>query len=298
MFASRLDGLFRQALAAIDAGDLAALERLLRDHPELVSKRLTRPGKWLKEQMGGKVPPVMKHPYLLWFVSEDIPRAGTLPSNIVDLTRAIIDAARRQHVDSLQEQLQFTLRLVAWSGVAADCGAQVPLIDLLIDEGANAGGEADNALVNGHHAAAAHLIDRGGTLSLGTALCLDRWVDIPRLYAAADDKERQFAFVLAALNGKAESLRRMLALGADVNAPSRNLYAHGTPLHHAVCSGSPEAVQMLVEAGAGIHIRDSAWNGTPLGWANHYVEETKDHERRQRYETIAGYLAGLGGRDD
>jgi len=28
-----------------------------------------------------------------------------------------------------------------------------------------------------------------------------------------------------------------------------DVYAHGTPLHHAVSSGSLEAVQVLVEAG-------------------------------------------------
>ncbi|HEX5069404.1 MAG TPA: hypothetical protein VFV78_04245 [Vicinamibacterales bacterium] len=63
MFSNRLDGLFHQALDAIDAGDVAALERVLRDHPELVQKRLTRSGKWLKDQMGGSIPRVMKDPY-------------------------------------------------------------------------------------------------------------------------------------------------------------------------------------------------------------------------------------------
>jgi ankyrin repeat protein len=118
------------------------------------------------------------------------------------------------------------------------------------------------------------------------------------LYAAADGKERRKAFVLAALNGKAESLRRMIALGAGVNTPSENLYAHGTPLHHAVCSGSLEAVQVLVDAGAGVNTRDTAWKGTPLGWANHYIEEAQDAVRRGRYQTIADYLSGHGGRDD
>jgi ankyrin repeat protein len=291
VFSKAIDDLFRQALAAIDAGDEAALEQLLREHPDLVHKRLTRPGKWLKDQMGGRIPKVMTDPYLLWFVSEDIPRARALPSNIVALTRAIIDAAKRERVATLQEQLDSTLRLVAWSGVAATCGVQLPLMDVLIDAGARPGGEADNALVNGHLAAAEHLIGRGGTLSLGTAACLDRWDDIPRLYAVADPKERRFAFVLAALNGKAESLRRMIGLGADVNAKSENLYPHGTPLHHAVCSGSIEAVRALIEAGAHRDAPDSAWHGTPLGWAHHYVEDSKDDARRRRYQAIVEYLA-------
>ena len=53
-------------------------------------------------------------------------------------------------------------------------------------------------------------------MSLGTALCLDRWDEVPDLYAAANKRQRRMSFVLAALNGKAESLRRMIALGADV----------------------------------------------------------------------------------
>ena len=297
MVGSRLDDLFRQAVDAIDAGDLPALEGLLRDHPDLVRRRLTRPGKWLAEQTGGSVPGLLRRPYLLWFIAEDPVRRGTLPDNIVSIARAIVEAAKREGGKTLQAQLDYTLRLVAWSGVAADRGVQLPLLDVLIDAGARPD-EANNALVNGHLAAAEHLIRRGGALSLGAALCLDRWDDVPRLFAAASEKQRRMAFVLAALNGKAESLRRMIALGANVNTPSADLYAHGTPLHHAVCSGSLAAVQVLIEAGADVNTRDTAWRGTPLGWAHHYVEESKDVDRRRRYDAIAEYLAARGGRDD
>ncbi len=108
--------------------------------------------------------------------------------------------------------------------------------------------------------------------------------------ATAGDSERQFALVLAALNGKTEALREIIRLGAEINAPSQDLYSHGTPLHHAVCSGSLEAVQALVEAGANLHAQDTAWHGTPLGWALHYVEEKKEVEDRARFEKIAVYL--------
>src|SRR5262245_10332524 len=103
VFPNRLDDLFHQAVDAIDAGDVATLERLLREQPALVRKRLTRPGKWLREQIGGPLRGFFKHPYLLWFVSEDAVRRGTLPANIVDITHAIIQAAKRERVESLQE---------------------------------------------------------------------------------------------------------------------------------------------------------------------------------------------------
>ena len=47
-----LDLLFREAVAAIDAGDVAALEGLLRVHPELARERLTEPGDWVRKQIG------------------------------------------------------------------------------------------------------------------------------------------------------------------------------------------------------------------------------------------------------
>src|SRR5260370_29550642 len=41
-----LDGLFQQAVAAIDAGDTVTLERLLAEHPRLVRDQLESPGEW------------------------------------------------------------------------------------------------------------------------------------------------------------------------------------------------------------------------------------------------------------
>src|SRR5262249_30179421 len=143
-----------------------------------------------------------------------------------------------------------TLRLVCWSGVARRCGVQIELIDVLLDAGASPDGGPDNALVNGHVAAAGHLAERGAKLTLAAAVCLRRWDDALRLSAAASGPEKQFALVLASLNGKADAVEWLVRAGADVNRPSADLYAHGTPLHHAVCSGSLATVQALVEAGA------------------------------------------------
>ena len=114
--------------------------------------------------------------------------------------------------------------------------------------------------------------------------------DASRLAQTASDGEKQFAFVLAALNGKADALKWMIGAGVDVNRPSQDLYSHGTPLHHAVCSGSLEAVKVLVEAGADLSAKDTAWSGTPLGWAEHYAQEAKDGYAKKAYPEIAAYL--------
>jgi hypothetical protein len=284
-----LDPLFQKSLAAIDAGDLPELEGLLAAHPELVRERLESPGKWLRDQIGPALNGFFKAPYLLWFVSEDAKRAGKLPPNIVEITRAIIRSAREHDVASMQDQLDYTLKLVAWSGVAADSGAQLELMDVLLDAGASTDEVIDSALVNGHIAAVEHLLKRGAPLTLSAALCLGRFNEAAELLTRADQRECQMVFVLAALNGKATALQRVIEFGIDVNSPSRDLYAHATPLHHAVCSGSLEAVKVLVDAGADLTIKDKAERATPLGWAEYYASESQG-ERADRYTRIADYL--------
>lgn len=290
-----LDQRFQEAVSALDAGDVTTLERLLADDPQLVRERLTKPGAWLRDKVGGALKGFFKRPYLLWFVAEDPVRNGTLPPNIAAVTRTIIAAAERAGVGRLRDQLDYALRLVSWSWIARDAGVQLALIDVLVDAGADPDGTADNALANGHFAAAEHLVRRGARLTLATALCLDRWDDARRLAASASARDRQFAYVLAALNGREEALRLILELGVDLNRPSRDLYSHGTPLHHAVWSGSLEAVKVLVEAGADVRRKDSLWKGTPQGWAEYGAQEQAQRpDKAKRYADIAAYLRGLG----
>lgn len=277
-------------MSAIDAGDVSALERLIAQHPRLLRDRLDAPGAWLRDQVGAALDGFFERPYLLWFVAEDPVRNGTLPRNIASITRTIAQAAKRAGVDNLSEQVDHALRLVSWSWIARECDVQIELIDALVDAGASLDRNPENALVNANFAAAAHLIERGASLTLAAALCLERWDDVTRLGPAASAAERQFGLVLAALNGKAEALRRMVDLGVDLNEPCPNLYPHGTPLHHAVSSGSLDAVRVLVEAGANLGTRDTAWDGTPLNWAEHYVTEHAGEDRQRRYGEIAAYL--------
>ena len=276
------DDMFAAAVRAIDAGDITALQRLLAAHPRLVHDRLDDPGAWLRDKVGDALNGFFARPYLLWFVAEDPVRTGRLPANIADVAGTIISAARREGATSLQDQLDYTLRLVSWSGVASDCQVQLGLLDVLIDAGASPDGRPDDALVNGHIVAAAHLVDRGARLSLATALCLARWDDAQRLGVMASAQERQFAFILLALRGNVEGLARVISLGVDLSTPCDDLYSHATALHHAVYSGSLDAVTLLVEAGAALDAKDSIYDGTPLDWAEH-----------GEHAQIADYLRGL-----
>ena len=187
----RLDALFRQAVSAIDAGDVATLELLVATHPELTQERLDSPGAWLREKVGGALDGFFQNPYLLWFVAEDPVRNGTLPRNIGQIARTIIKAAERDGARSLQEQLDYALRLVCWSWIARECGVQIELIDVLVDAGASldgrrvyrgqCGAHGDSAIFNGNFAAAEHLLVRGAPLTLSAALCLGRWADVSAL---------------------------------------------------------------------------------------------------------------------
>lgn len=279
------DKLFQQAVLAIDAGDEETLKRLLDAHPELATGRLYSPGEWVTSVIGDAVGGFFKDPYLLWFVAEDPVRNNKLPKNVASIAFIIIQKAKSQNVTNLQEQLDYALRLVAWSWVAREWNVQIQLLDVLIDAGANIGGVSNDALVNGNFDAAKHLIKRGGKLSLSTALSLEKWDEADKLAATANDDEKQFSLVLAALNGKVKAVVKALAYGADINKPSNHLYSHGTPLHHAVWSGSLETVKVLVDAGANLNAIDTAWNGTPLGWAE-YGKRTE----------VAEYLKEIGAR--
>ena len=121
-------------------------------------------------------------------------------------------------------------------------------------------------------------------MTLATALCLSRWADVERLGAAASDRDRQFGFILAALRGRADALTKVIDRGVDLNAPCADLYSHATALHHAVYSGSLEAVKVLVEAGAALDAKDTIYGGTPLGWAEY-----------GKHAEIAAYLRARAG---
>lgn len=289
-----LDSLFREAASAIDAGDIVRLERLLAAHPRLARHRLKSPGVWLRSQIGAALDGFFKHPYLLWFVTEDAVRTGKLPANVAALARAIIQAARRGGVKNLQEQLDSTLHFAVCSRVGREDGLQLELLDVLIDAGASTDGAPVQALICYNAAAAGHLLKRGASLTLPAAVCLERWDDVMRLGRTASARDKQVALALAALNGKSQGLARLLPLGVDVNAFSTGFYTHATPLHHAVWSGSLDAVKVLVAAGANLATKDKAEHATPLGWAEYAQSLPERSAPGTRYAEIAAYLRGQG----
>lgn len=280
-----IDKLFREAVSFIDAGELSSLKGLLNTTPQLVQLRLESAGSWLRELVDGALEGYFKQPYLLWFVAENPIRHEKLPTNIVEITKTIILVAQHELVESLQEQLDYTLGLVVTGRVPRESGMQLQLMDVLIDAGATPG--AGHGALSGRNLdAAAHLLKRGGELTLATAICLELDGDIERLAPGASSRDKQIALVAAALNGKAGALATVLQLGVDIDAYSTGIHPHATALHHAVDSGSLDAVKVLVEAGAQLDTRDKIYNGTPLDWAEHEGRaEIADYLRGRTKET-------------
>jgi len=282
------DPIFLQAVEAIDAGNISLLKDLLDKYPRLVHDRINTPN-----EEG-----YFKDPYLLWFVADNPIRHPKLPANITEITASIIQKQKQENVYTLKSQLDYTLGLVATGRIPRESGVQIALMDLLIDEGATPGKGA-GALAHGNKEAAAHLIERGGKLTLSVAIGLDRINDVMHLLNDASPSEKQIALMTAAFYGKADMIDLLLKHGADPNGyieSSSGFHSHASPLHQAVYSGSLESVKRLVEAGARTDLTDKVYHGTPPGWALYMQEEEAGtEEEKQKYAAIASYLSTVNG---
>jgi len=275
------DPLFRAAVEAIDRGNLSLLKELLHDDPQLVSKRLDVPTEGY-----------FQHPYLLWFVADNPIRHERLPANIVAITRLLIDAVQQNANKSFQEQIDYTLGLVATGRIPKESGVQIEIIDLLIDAGARPG-NGQGALAHGNPKAAQRLIERGGQLTLATAIGLDRKEDVERLLGQATPKDKQVALIASAFFGKPAMIKFVIDSGVDVNTyidPSSGFHSHATALHQAVYSGSLESVKVLIEAGADLNLEDRIYHGSPLDWSQYLQKEEKNESQKEKYSQIEKFL--------
>ncbi|MBA4853798.1 ankyrin repeat domain-containing protein [Emticicia sp. BO119] len=275
------DPIFRKAVAAIDMGDIALLQNLLTAYPQLIYKRLDIPEEGY-----------FKQPYLIWFVADNPIRNKKLPTNIVAITQLLIERAKKANFEDFQYCIDYTLGLVSTGSVPRDCGVQIELIDLLIDAGAAPGGGV-GALAHGNIDAARHLIERGGELTLASAVGLDRVDNVHRLLKDATDIDKEVALMMAAFYGKTDMIKLLIQDKVNVNAyltPTSGFHSHASALHQAVSSASVESVRVLVEAGASLEAKDLAYGGTPLGWAMYMQTEEIDKEKMKKYAKIEEFL--------
>jgi hypothetical protein len=244
---------FRRGVELLDAGDVAGLRAHLNQHPNLVYQHV------LFE--GGNY---FRNPTLLEFVAENPVRHGTLPANIVELTKILLDTGPSQSARN------DTLMLVSTGSVPRECGMQLPLIDLLCDYGADPNSAVQATALHGELEALNALIARGARIELPVAAALGRFDDARRLLAGASGEDRHLALSLAANFGHVEIVRLLLDAGEDPNRYNPvGGHSHTTPLHQAAGEGHEEVVRLLVERGARLDLKDILWRATPADWASH-----------------------------
>ena len=274
---------FEAAADAVVTGDIAALERLLGEHPDLVRARSRR----------------VHHATLLHYVSangvEDF-RQKT-PPNAVAIAQAFLGAGAE--VDALADTYgggtaQTTMNLLVSSTHPAEAGLHPALVEVLLDAGAaingldNDGSPLMTALAFGYLAAAETLERRGArvdnvvaaaglgredlvrrfvldrnTLSPDVQSFETRWLRTPREPKA----HLEMALIWACKFGHAPVAEYLLALGVDLAAHDTDRM---TGLHWAAANGMSGLIDALIRHGAPLEVRNQ-WGGTVLGSTTWFV---------------------------
>jgi ankyrin repeat protein len=270
---------FEAAADAVVDGDFAALDDALRRDPGLVRARSAR--------VCCFDPPVHRATLLHYIAANGVEQyRQKTPANAVAIARALLQAGSEP--DALADMYGTectTMAMLVSSSHPAQAGLQVPLVELLLDFGADIegrggrkwGGPLATALAFGMGDAAEVLARRGAHIDLPAAAGLGRIAEAARLLPFASTDARHSALSLAAQQGHAEIVRALLDAGEDPNRynPAGN-HPHCTPLHQAVLGGHLAVVELLIARGARLDIRDTIWNGTPLGWALHAGGKRRD----------------------
>jgi ankyrin repeat protein len=256
---------FEAAADAVVAGEISALRSMLHENADLIRARSRR---WHRATL------------LHYIAANGVERGRQkTPANAVEVARMLLDSGAE--VDALADMYDAkctTMSMLVSSCHPAKAGLQVALAELLLDYGASFEGPGSawqsalmTALTFGYLDTARALALRGAPVNtVAAAAGLGRHDDASRLLPTADSQSKHIALALAAQHGHADVVRLLLDAGED---PSRynpdGYHSHATPLHHAVWNDKADVVRLLVERGARLDIRDTVYDGTPLGWANY-----------------------------
>jgi ankyrin repeat protein len=282
---------FEAAVDASVAGDVAGLQRLLRQDPDLVRARSPR----------------THHSTLLHYVGANGVEGfrQRTPKSAVQIAETLLNAGAE--VDAVADMYEggcTTLGLVATSIHPQVAGLLQPLIDTLIAHGARIdvpGSGRGNLLVNGCLAngrpeAAELLASRGAPLDLEGAAGLGR-LDLVRMFFDADGhlkstattKQVKDGMSWACEYGRTEVIGYLLDHGIGVG---ERLRPHGqTGLHWAAHGGYVDAVRVLLTRHAPVDVKDEGFDRTPLDWALH---GWTDAAAKDSYYEVVGLLVAAG----
>ena len=283
---------FEAAAEAVVNGELAGLQGALRRNASLVHARSNR--------ICCFDPPVHRATLLHYIAANGVEayRQRT-PPNAVEIARVLLMAGAEP--DALADMYGAqctTMGMLVSSSHPAEAGLQVPLAELLLDFGAAIDGQGTRkwgtplftALTFGMADVAEALARRGARIELPTAAGLGRTEEVARMLPSSDAEARHRAMSLAAQHGHTRAVHLLLDAGENPDRynPESN-HPHCTPMHQAVLGGHEQVVRLLAGRGARLDIRDTIWNGTPLGWAIHGGGKTRSQ--------MADCLRSLGAPD-
>lgn len=260
------DPVFRRAVDLIDAGNVAALRALLAEHPDLIHRHVLLEGT-----------NYFRNPSLLEFIAENPIRHGRMAPNIVEVAKVLLAAGPDT------EARNTTLALVATGNIARANGMMVPLIELLVANGADPNTARHAAALHGEPGSLEALIRLGAKVDLPILAAQGNLKEFLQQLLSASKEDRHLAMALAAQFGHTEIMRALLEAGEDPNRfHPLGGHSHGTPLHQAAGYGYLKMVRLLVEHGARLDIKDVLWRATPAEWAHHEKRhETEAYLREQ-----------------
>jgi hypothetical protein len=286
---------FEAAVDAVVSGDVATLERLLREKPELIRARSTR----------------AHHSTLLHYVGSngvEYFRQKT-PKNIVKVAEILLEAGAE--VDAAADMYgggSTTLGLAATSIHPFAAGVLEPLIALLLEHGAAVDGPGGRSsvnacLANGRQRGAELMAGYGARLDLQGAAGVGR-LDLVKSFFKPDGSlktsaaraQMHNAFAWACQYGRTSVVDFLLQRGMQIDA---KLPHNGqTGMHWAASNAHVDTVKLLLERQAPVDAKDETWGGTPLGWALHGWGEAWRHQpsgdTRERYYEVVALLVDAG----
>ena len=254
---------FEAAADAIVSGDATTLKRLLREEPELISKRSTRE----------------HNATLLHYVAANGVEGyrQKTPKNIREITEILLNAGAE--IDATADVYGggcTTLGLAATSLHPERAGVLEALLQILLDHGASveqpsiAGNRQSivtGCLANGRLKAAEFLAGRGARLDLAGAAALGR-LDVVKSFFGEDGglnpnttkDQLEEGFLSACGYGPRGVVEFLLESGADVTARSGD---GQTGLHWAVIGGHLDTVKLLLRHKAPLEVKNT-YGGTVL----------------------------------
>ena len=272
---------FDEAVAAMDAGDLGRLQRLIASEPMLLHARTN-----------------LEPPYhyftgatLLHHTAGNPERRsaegtlGSLAANVVDIARWLLDSGADVNASTLGPNGGPTMGLLITSRQASDAGVSGPLMDLLLARGARLDlkrpDALDQSLINHAPRAAEKMIELGAKADVFAAAalgrmdllrkCFDRQGRLrsrprPRGRALTERDVIGLAMLFAYVRRQRDAVDFLLEKDGNWNMIGVN---NGTALHRAAWDGDLAMVQRLVAKGADLSNRNNPFTSTPFGWANY-----------------------------